>query len=427
MNLKTLSSAAYETCHRFAQDAKIILLHPSSRYRSVIVARLLADPQYATLYYALDHDDASLPNFLRGLMNGLALQHPTLGRRLSLLPETVFKRPDKRMDAVLRVLLDELGELTDGEFFLVLDEFDRAEMADDVLRFVERLSQLAPQRMKIVLNGRLLPRLPWLSMIARRHAVILRDSQILRQDIYEKRKSDGARFKALAIGPGYVFRDDYLVEGWEGHLPLLLLFYALDRPAVTRNDICATFWPKLHIHQAVNVFHVTKRRLHKALGLDILLHDGRYYRANPRIPHYFDAIDFVEKLLEGRYGEPQDSFELWQELAKLYRGPFLQGHKEPWIIERRAAYRIAYLEALENIADLWAAQERDELALHTLTRAVETDYSREGIHRKLLRLYARLGRRAEAVAHYRELERWTKNNKKKLSGETRQLFSDIIA
>ena len=425
MNIQEVTLTAYESFLRYSSQAKIILLHPASRYRSVVLARLLGDSQVVTFYYALDIDDINLRNFLIGIMSSLSRQHATFGRKLNVLQESVLLDPNRHMDSVLRTFISELSELANGEFCLILDEFDRADPADDVQRFVERLSHIAPDRCKIVLSGRSLPRMPWLSMIAKRHAVILRDSQIVREDIYNNRNLEGASLKVLSMGPGYVFIDDYLIDNWEGHLPRLLLFFAMDRPEVTRNQICNTFWPNLDIDQAVNVFHVTKRRLHKALGMDILSHDGTYYRVDPEIPFYLDAFEFVESLLEGRHGEPDDPFELWQRVAKLYRGPFLQGHNEDWIQERRDAYRVAYLEALENIADIWVAEDKYELALHTLTRAIETDFSHEEIHLKLLKLYVLLGRRAEAVAHFRQLERWAKSNKTRLSGEVRQLFSDI--
>ena len=69
----------------------------------------------------------------------------------------------------------------------------------------------------------------------------------------------------------------------------------------------------------------------------------------------------------------------------------------------------------------------DELALLTLGKAIDSDYSLELVHLRLLRLYVKLGRRAEAVAHYRDLEKWAKANKSPLSDATKQLFSDITA
>ena len=88
---------------------------------------------------------------------------------------------------------------------------------------------------------------------------------------------------------------------------------------------------------------------------------------------------------------------------------------------------MAYVEALENIAGIWEARESYELALHTLTRAIDTDFTREQLHLKLLRLYVRLGRRAEAVAHFRQLERWAKSNRIKLGAQVQQLYADITA
>jgi len=427
MNGNKQLSIAYERFLHYSGDAKIILLHPESRLRSLILAGLLADKSVATFYYALDVDDINLRNFLPGIVGGLSRQHVTFGRQMNLLSARLLVDPNKHLDTILRTFIAELAEMADGQFWLVLDEFDRADLADDVQRFVERLSQLAPECCKIVLNGRTLPRMPWLSMIADKRALILRDGQIVREDIYRNRNAEGASLKVLSLGPGYIFSDDYLIDSWEGHLPRLLLFFAMDRPEVTRNQICKTFWPKLHIDQAVNVFHVTKRRLHKALGMDVLTHDGAYYRIDRDKPFYFDAFEFVEALLACRYGDPVDPFELWQRVAKLYRGPFLQGHSDQWILERREAYQKAYVEALENIADIWEARASYELALHTLRRAIDTDFTRDEIHFKLLKLYLRLGRRAEAVAHFRELERWAKSKKTPLSGQIRQLYGDITA
>ena len=427
LNIKEQTRSAYETILKISRQAKIILLHPQSRLRSLIVARLLADRAVKTFYYALDIDDINLRNFLTGIADVLSRQHATFGRQLNVLPEHILDDPYRHLDRILSAFISELTELSDGEFCLILDEFDRADPADDVLRFVERLSHLAPERCNIVLNGRSLPRMPWLAMIAKGHAVIFRYSTIVRKDLYDSRHEEDAKFKVLSLGPGYVFLDDFLVDNWEGHLPRLLLFFAMDRPEVTRNQICETFWKRLDLDQAVNVFHVTKRRLHKAVGMDVLAHAGTCYRIDPAIPYFFDAIEFVEALLEGRYGEPADPFEPWQRMANLYRGPYLQGHNDLWILERREAYQIAYIEALDNIADIWEARGRYEMAIQTLKRANGSDYSSEQRHLKLLKLYVRLGRRAEAVSHYRDLERWAKRTKAQLGAPVRQLYADITA
>src|SRR4029077_14782627 len=84
-------------------------------------------------------------------------------------------------------------------------------------------------------------------------------------DFYNNQTESNARVEIFGLGPGTVMLDSEPIDSWEGHLPRLLFFFALDRPVVTRSEICQAFWPELNTDQAVNVFHVTKRRLHKAL------------------------------------------------------------------------------------------------------------------------------------------------------------------
>lgn len=411
----------------YSRDSKIILFHPSSRWRSVLLASLISDPSISTFYYAMGIDDINLRNFLIHIVHDMSDSRPTFGRHLNNLSSSIHNHPYRHIDLILETFVTEMTELDDGEFYFILDEYDRADKADDVQRFVERLSHLLPARCKLVLNSRTLPRMPWLAMIAKGHAVMLSDDKLVTENHFDSRSTKDAELKVLSLGPGYVFLGNRLIEKWEGHLPRLLLFFALDRPVITRNEICETFWPNLELDPAVNVFHVTKRRLHKALDLDVLMHDGSYYRINPDIPFYSDTFEFVELLMVGRHGNPADPLDLWQRVAKLYRGPFLQGHDDTWIEERRAAYRNAYVEALDNTAQLWDDDGKHELALHTLLRAVDTDFSNETLHKKLIKMYVRLGRRAETVAHFRSVEKWSRSNKIPVSDDLRQLFSDITA
>lgn len=427
MNLQSRVQPSYQSFLQYSKNAKIILLHPSGRYRSVLLARLTGDPDVQTFYYGLGLDDINLRNFLTSITHDLSNQHPMFGRHLNLLPKAVHENPYAHFDLVLRTFIKEFVELSDDPYYFIFDEYDRSDSADDIQRFIERLSHSLPMRCKIILNSRTLPRMPWVSMISKRQAVILRDEHLVREDYYHNRNRDGARLEVNSLGPGYVLLDDYIVDNWEGHLPRLLLFFTLDRHVVTRNEICEAFWPALDDDQAVNVFHVTKRRLHKALELDTLMHDGTYYRMNPQIPFYFDMFDFVETLMVGRHGDPANPFEVWQHAAKLYRGPFLQGHNEQWILERREAFRTGYIEALANVARIWGENGNKEQSLRVYRQAVDTDFSRGDIHVSLLQTYAELGRRAEAVAHYRKFKSWAKSQKVELSGEIQQLYSDITS
>ena len=169
-----------------------------------------------------------------------------------------------------------------------------------------------PSHCQMVINSRTLPRLPWVSLIAQKKAVILHDDMLVSSDFYDMRTEGHPRLEVYALGPGYVLLNGEPIDTWEGHLPRLLFFFALDRPVVTRSEICQAFWPDLDNDQAVNVFHVTKRRLHKALDFDVLVHEGGYYRVNPEVSIYYDIMAFVGALVKGRSPETQDKAAFWQ-------------------------------------------------------------------------------------------------------------------
>jgi DNA-binding SARP family transcriptional activator len=427
MKLHELIDRAYRAFLRYAEESRVVLLHPQSRYRSVLIAKLIKDAQQPAYYYALGPDDIELRTFIEGITHDLANQHATFGRHLNMLPHRVYDDFESHIELVLDTFVRELEELSDEDFFFILDEYDRSDDADDIQRFVERLADRLPPNCRLVINSRTLPRLPWVSMIAKRQAALLLDDQLIERNFYQLEEVDAYQLEVFALGPGYVLFDQSPVETWEGHLPRLLFFFALDRPIVTRSEICHAFWPELDADQAVNVFHVTKRRLHKALGKDILVHNDSHYRVNPEFNVYYDVTEFVETLMRGRDPNNPDPFEDWQRAARLYRGPFLQGHDDKWIVRRREAFRAGYLEALSAMADRWISQDRKELALRLYKQGIDEDIRREDFHRHLMLLYNDLGRRSEAVAHYQNLEKRFKKQGWSLEPDTVSAYNEITA
>lgn len=427
MKLHDLVEQSYQTFLQQADGTRVLLLHPQSRYRSMLIARLINDPDYRVLYYALGPDDIKLSSFLTAITHDLANQHATFGRHINMLPQNVYDNPQVHLDIVVETFAKELAEISDKRIYLVLDEYDRSDSADDVQRFVERIASVLPDNCRIVVNSRNLPRLPWVSMMAQRLAVMIEDETVIRKEFYGPDHDGTNKFEVYALGPGFVVADGNPIDNWEGHLPRLLFFFALDRPIVTRSEICHAFWPELEPDQAVNVFHVTKRRLHKALDTDVLVHDDGYYRINPDLGIYYDVMDFVTLLMEGRNNPDEDArFNAWQRAAEMYRGPFLQGHNDEWIEQRRTNFRAGYLEALTEMAHVWISRERFEQALTLLQRALAEDNTRQNLHRDLMRLYAQLGRRSEAAAHYQKLEDDLKTANVLVDPETIAVYREIM-
>jgi DNA-binding SARP family transcriptional activator len=424
LKLHKFIDQAYNTLLK--QETSVILLHPDSRYRSLLLAKLLSDESVKTFYYALDPDDVSVKTFTESITRSLANQFPTFGRHLNIIQQEVFENFYKYEEQIINTYVKEISELSTTPFYFLLDEFDRADDADDISRLIQRIADKLPSHCKLILNSRTLPRLPWIAMVAKYQASMLIDDVLMESNFYSKPKTEKYDVFTYTLGPGQVRLGNTLIDEWEGHLPRLLLFFALDRPIVTRSEICHAFWPELEEEQAVNVFHVTKRRLHKALEQDMLVHSDTHYQVNPKLRVYHDVIEFSEHLMAGRSPENKNQYDSWKKVIDLYIGPFLQGHNEQWVAERRLSYRIGYIEAVIKTAQHWIDKNNPEMGLRFYEQAITEDYHREDVHRMLMMLLTKLGRRSEAVAHYQKLEKTMILQDIRLSPESQRLYQEII-
>src|SRR5206468_7195362 len=121
------------------------------------------------------------------------------------------------------------------------------------------------------------------------------------------------------------------------------------------------------------------------------------------------------------------------ESAELYRGDLLAGLtlREPpfeeWLIAERERLRQLSIEALARLlADQRQAGEVDG-AIQTALRLLAMDPLQEPVHRTLMGLYARAGRRGAALRQYQEcltvLERELRTQPE---GATNTLYREIL-
>jgi hypothetical protein len=199
--------------------------------------------------------DVNLTQFLASLSRDLADQSPTFGRHFNQVRNL---EPDN-LGQLAEALARDLDELNASDYLLILDEYDRADNVSGVQMFVEYLLEYLPSQCHLLINSRTLPRLPWVALVAKHQAVVLRDARLLTSGFYTESLTQTPNVEVYALGPGYVMVNGQHVTTWEGHLPRLLFFFALDRPLVTRADICQAFWPEHPIDKAVNIIKDKKR------------------------------------------------------------------------------------------------------------------------------------------------------------------------
>jgi DNA-binding SARP family transcriptional activator len=404
-------------------SSRIIFAHPDCHNRMLLLAELMRNPPCDLFYYDLGAEDTNLVQFLSGLTHSLSRQVASFKSGA----HEALAAGDTDPAALAEAFAHDLGQLSSKDYLLILDEVDRADKLSDVQAFFESLINVLPPKCHLWFSSRALPRLSWTGMVASGQAMVLQDTRILPEGYYSETLDEHPTLEASALGPGYVLLNGRLVDTWQGHLQQAMFFYMLDRPRFTRLEICQALWPDLSADQAVNVFHVTKRRLHSAFGFDVLVFDGLHYQITPQVKLHYDVLEFVDSLVEARATSGAESIEHWQRAINLYRGAYLQGYPEPWVLTRQEDFRKGYIEALQAMAHIHSDQGEDEKALGFLVRALGEAYHREDLHREVIRLYGKLGQPDQAELHYERLVHGLRERYDfEPSPETRAVYQEAV-
>ncbi|MCA9889671.1 MAG: hypothetical protein KC546_14930, partial [Anaerolineae bacterium] len=72
MTLQNTVQSAYDAFLKFSDGKQVVLLHPQSRLRSVLVAQLFKDSNTKTFYYALGENDTNLQSFIESFAHDMS-------------------------------------------------------------------------------------------------------------------------------------------------------------------------------------------------------------------------------------------------------------------------------------------------------------------------------------------------------------------
>src|SRR5216684_1719069 len=137
------------------------------------------------------------------------------------------------------------------------------------------------------------------------------------------------------------------------------------------------------------------------------------------------GVDAAEGALA--VGNPQAAYGPSLIATTILRRPFLSGHEGSWVDARRAVLASSLVRALDCRVDALIANEELVLALIHAREAVRLEPYRESGYRRLMRLLAANGDRAEAVRAYQQCrDLLNKDLGVAPSAETESLYSDII-
>lgn len=222
---------------------------------------------------------------------------------------------------------------------------------------------------------------------------------------------------------------------WRLHRALQIVAYLAIRPEkrASRSELVEALWhdsPRTTIRNNFNPTLSDARRsltvtntvpMKSAAEVIPLLHGT--YALSPTIRWQTDLERFRELIDQGRAARsPEGALQCWQEAWRLYRGPFLDGLEAPWIHAQREALTEEYFDVLVRLGALAADLDEEVQALDAYRSALLVEPYDERVHRALMALYARRGRRDLVRRQFLRLEESLEELGVEPAAETRESF-----
>lgn len=186
----------------------------------------------------------------------------------------------------------------------------------------------------------------------------------------------------------------------------LLLHHKQNTPREVLMDV---FWPDAEPETARNNLNVAIHSLRRAIRSMIFLpfivfKDGGYgFESNAEV--WLDVDEFERCVKTGQRYEARDQHTAaiaeYEAAISLYMGDLLeQNPYEEWTILDRERLRIAYLETLDRLSQIYFSQERYAMCITVCKLILIRDRCREDAHSLLMRCYSRQGQDHLALRQY---------------------------
>ena len=214
------------------------------------------------------------------------------------------------------------------------------------------------------------------------------------------------------LGSLHAAIDDVAVEDWPSARCRSLFGYLLTHrePWPQREVLMEVFWPGSAPEASRNslnvAIHALRRTLRPMTDLPVIVYAGGAYRISRELRLWLDVDEFGRCVESGRRhedaGEIDQATRDYEFAGGLYRGDFLADDPyEDWAAFTRERLRLAYLDALGRLSNLYFNAGHYTACASLCQRIIERDPCREDAHRRLMRCYSRQGQAHLALMQYR--------------------------
>jgi DNA-binding SARP family transcriptional activator len=213
------------------------------------------------------------------------------------------------------------------------------------------------------------------------------------------------------LGPLRVTLADHLVESWPSGRGRAIFKYLLAHrgQSTPRDMLMDLFWPDAAPEAARNNLNVAVHGLRQALKAaserQIVLFQDSAYRLNPELTIWIDVEAFERHVASGRQLEANGQLAAataeYEVATGLYQGDFLADDPyEEWPVLTRERLRVAYLDTLDRLAQLYFSQGQYAACAALCQRTLSYDNCREDAHCRLMRCYSRQSQQHLALRQY---------------------------
>ncbi|MFP4071364.1 MAG: BTAD domain-containing putative transcriptional regulator [Desulfovibrionales bacterium] len=185
-------------------------------------------------------------------------------------------------------------------------------------------------------------------------------------------------------------------------LHLLKVLIALGAKSVPEHQLIEGLWPDSEGDAAHSAFTTTLSRLRKILGNEkvLILHDRRL-TLDPS-SCWVDVWAF-ERDVEHGLRPDADSADRVARLTRavsLYRGSFLEGEEQDWLILKREQLKRRFEQAVCSLAGHYERLGHYETAVEVYERALDREDALESLYQGLMQNFGKMDRPNSAVAVY---------------------------
>jgi DNA-binding SARP family transcriptional activator/predicted ATPase len=213
-----------------------------------------------------------------------------------------------------------------------------------------------------------------------------------------------AELKLILLGTPRIELDGEPVATERRKAVALLAYLAVTAVPHSRESLAAMFWPESDQSSAYAYLRRTLWEINQMLN-DSWLHIDREIAALPLTENVWLDTDVFKKLANS-----QERADLTEAVA-LYRGEFMAGFTlrdapdfDNWQLMERESWQREMGRCLQQLVDLCAQDQDWETAVIHAHHWLALDPLNEVAHRRLMRVYAKSGQRAAALAQYEKCE-----------------------